>query len=171
MAMRKPQTRKLQFEFMEPREVLSGSAGGAAAIALQAPQTSSVPFRLIGSGISSGQMSLPDGQPAMLNVAWGHAVILGQFKGQILVPSSEGDIPPTVFAYFYGENGTTLRMTIKLTGVGGNGDDGPTVIHGRYYITGGAGRLQGASGTGSIIATPSRDSNAFTFGMQGQITV
>jgi hypothetical protein len=119
--------------------------------------------------MSIGQISLPDGQLVMLNVVEGRASMLGQFHGQILVPSSDG-IVPEVFLNLYGDGGSTLRMTVQLVGMGG-GNDGPTQIRGRYEITGGAGSLQDASGAGTILAIPDPDSNGFTVAMQGQIAV
>jgi hypothetical protein len=97
--------------------------------------------------------------------------MLGHFKGQIIVPLSQGGTPGMVFANFFGDNGAILRFTIWVSGEGRHDGGGTQVFRGRYSVTGGAGRLQGASGIGTIVAIVDPEGGTFTFGMQGRINV
>jgi len=150
---------------MEQRETLSGITGAAAVIGQLSLSVQVTPFQLSLSGVSSGQTTLPDGMPAMLNVVQGHATLLGQFRGQILLEHSQGESVGTAFVYLFGGNGAILQMTVYATG--GRGPN--SVIHGRYFITAGAGSLTGATGSGTLAVMSEPEGNSFTVEMQGQI--
>jgi len=151
---------------MEQRVTLSGITGAAADTGQISLASRVTPFQLIGSGVSSGQTALPNGTPVMLNVVQGQATLLGQFRGLILLEHSQGESTGTAFAYLFGDNGAVLRMTIYATG--GKGPN--SVIRGRYFITGGVGRLTGATGSGTVVVMPAPNGNTFTVEMQGQIS-
>ncbi len=162
---RQRRIRRLQFECMERREALSGFTGAAAAVGQMSLPLRATPFQLSGSGVSGGQTTAPDGKPAMLNVAEGQATWLGQFRGQLLLEHSQGANTGVILGNLVGDNGAILRMTFY--GIGGNGPN--SVIQGRYFITGGAGSLAGATGSGRFVGIPDTNGNHFTFAMQGQI--
>jgi hypothetical protein len=150
---------------MEQRVTPSGITGAAAVIGQLSLSPRVAPFQLTCTGISVGQTALPDGTPVMLNIVHGQATLLGQFQGQILLEHSQGESTGTAFAYLFGNNGAILRMTLYATG--GNGPN--SVLRGRYEITGGVGRLAGATGAGTIVVMSYPHENSFTIEMQGQI--
>jgi hypothetical protein len=172
MGTRMRRSRIAVLEFLERRETPSGVTGAAAVIDRMPSDLHSFQFHFVASGVSSGQISLPDGTPAMLNIVRGHADLLGPLHGQITLIHNQGESTGVAFAYLFGDNGSILRMTIEATGGGGSGNrDGQSepAIRGRFVITGGAGALSGATGAGTIAVFTNSESNNFTIVMQGQM--
>jgi hypothetical protein len=160
----KRRIRQLQFDCMERREMLSGIA--SAAVSEQLARPVEVSFQLSASGGAIGETKLPDGSPATLDMVVGQANLLGGFEGQLVVEHTQGQDTGVAYATLYGTNGAVLKMTLDTTGDAGPGQ----VIRGTYVITGGAGALAGATGSGTITEMPSSNGNSFTIEMEGQIT-
>jgi hypothetical protein len=171
MEMHRRRSRAIQFEFMERRETPSGVAGAADIVEGMRFDSRATQFQLIASGISISQITPPDGPTTMLALLKGQATLLGQFHGQLMVEHTQGQNTGIAVAYLVGDHGATLSLTIEALGSGGagNGDQPQPSIRGRYWITGGAGAMAGATGAGTIGVFTNPDNGDFTIEMRGQI--
>lgn len=107
-------------------------------------------FQLSASGGAIGETTLPGGTLATVDMVLGQAEFLGGFQGQLVVEHTPSEDTGVAFATLVGTNGTTLKMTLDTTGAVGS----DKVIRGTFVITGGTGRLAGATGSGTIIDEP-----------------